>query len=153
MELSDIRYKVEHVMVPEWFYKEKEKFVAAFKDPANDVVFTAIRRLALKENIEFLTEKEEFQRAMIQINSDYYALMQYMPKPDKAGECIEMIMIFNTSFDKMYYFTVESAGKISNDRFLCGWTGDRKHVNYGEAPKDENELMFKIVDLIGVEVG
>ena len=70
---------------------------------------------------------------------DRYVIKIAFPEPDQDPLCHFVCLCFDKGFTDMRYLTVEKSAGIDGDTrpFLCGWTRDGRHENYGQCELEE----------------
>ena len=62
-----------------------------------------------------------------------YLMRLTMPRPEDTPLCSRIYLCRDPATDKTGYFTVEYDNLLGEAWFLCGWTPEGVHMNYGSA--------------------
>ena len=69
-----------------------------------------------------------------------------MPNPKSVPLCSKLIICHDQNYEQICYYTIEKA--LGSDHFmLCGVDEDLTHLNYGDAPCVESDILERICEL------
>jgi hypothetical protein len=146
MDDTNIRYMIEHQLLPKWFFNEGEDFIASLLENENMLcqIFNSIYE---NEGIEFPYTPEDFAIIPLNMGNDSYCIMLLFPDPKVEPQCKYSFMFFTPDLTFQAFYTVEVAISFFNHEksyFVCEWTKDEMHKNYGQHPIDDiDELIQK----------
>lgn len=139
MSLHQIRYIIEHRIIPCYFYEQKEQFIGfLLRDRENfyrlvDDIFQAEQIPNPYSGNSFTTESAKLQEDLFMVKLIY-------PEPEEAPLCYCAYLFFDSLFKHPGFFTVEKGNALSQDRpFICSWTPDGNHNNYGNCTLEDGE--------------
>ncbi|MBQ9046815.1 MAG: hypothetical protein IJ120_02835 [Solobacterium sp.] len=143
MNRHDIRYMIEHRLLPELFYEKGAEFVADFLQD-KELLFRIADSLFRKHGIENPYACEQFATEAIRITDSILVMKLCFPEPEEEPLCCCSYAVFDPLFTNMRYFCIEKGSAASGELpFVCAWTEDGTHVNYGSCSFRENEDMIE----------
>ena len=137
-----IRYGMEHLYLPEMFYRDRQRFVARFLE--DDRLLSDIFRIFFSEQEgagDNPYRPEQFRQELIQVDAETYCLGFHFPPPEYEPLCDRAWLFFDMRFERAAYFCVERGNRVGDGAaapdapdpfFLCAWTEDHTHLNYGK---------------------
>lgn len=158
VDILDIRYYLEHQLMPRWFLKDTEVFLAALLKPNANFLYTTIQKICEKEGVELPYKKEQYQLELFSISEEIEAICITLPEPEKSTLCKRVYLLFDRKQKKYKFFTIER-GDIFESRctlnfiemnFLCGWDLQEEnlvHLNYAVCLNGQEEEVNKIKEL------
>ncbi len=139
----DIKYKLgyflEHGLLPKMFFNDKGKFVNALLSDKG-FLYRIAGRLYSEENALNPYHQEDFSVMSEAVSDEVMMIDIRFPEPEYEPLCYHAYLFYDKAFENTGYFCIEKAGSVSGDSpFICSWTPEGKHVNYGTCTLDENE--------------
>lgn len=133
--IHEIRYTLEHRMLPGWFYGEGQRLTELLTERPL-FVYEVLCDILKKEGLENPYRGEDFETERIcadsSVDEKITVLKLTLSEPEDAPLCYRIYMIYNDGFTHVGYFTVEKGnGPVADDRhFLCSWDL-QMHLNHG----------------------
>ena len=147
MDLKEVLYSYEHKLLPEWFHEDPKEFIGVVATQPS-ALYNIISELCARSGQENPFKPGEFSVEPNQVSEDVALLRIRFPKPPAAPLCISSIIIFDKSFEKLAYYTIEKGDEPSGGfPQVCGWEKDGTHINYGSESHDADECMIKCITL------
>lgn len=147
MERHGVRYVFEHRLLPNWFYEDKDKLVGAILHDKS-ILFRIISDVFKEENVENPYKEEDFDAHPFKVTEEVRGLCVEMPEPEEEPLCYRVYMIFNTDFDKLWFFTIEKGNEAGeNYPFVCAWDAEGSHLNLGHCSFDKNNALIRCLDI------
>ena len=147
-KINKLRYQFEHVMLPTWFYLDKDKFTQALIDKTA-IIDEIFFRMCNNENIFDIWIKG--YKSIYTQDGDLNAIIVTCPNCISTPQCNKIFMLWNN--EKRFYFALEFddiMGKLTGVEpyfILCGWDENKKHCNFGEFNEDNEKLIERIKEL------
>ena len=124
---AEVRYSFEHSMLPRYFYDDPQNMLNVFADSD---IYALWERVATDNGADVAYAPGDY--AARTYSSGGATLMQFdLPEPDATTLCYRIYLFYNPSSGKAGYYTVEYDEMMPGARFVCMWTAEREHVNYG----------------------
>ena len=147
MTVYDIRYSFEHRILPAWFYKHKGQFTGLLLKDKN-VLYEIIDDMFKDAEMENPFTRDDFDIVAARLSNEIMMLKIIFPAPDQEPLCYCSYLFFDQNFERTSYFCIEKGGSIEPDKpYVCGWTADGKHQNYGNCTFDENDDFLRCLNL------
>ena len=137
-ETKQLLYTFQHDWFPQLFYRQQEALTAALINDG-ETVHRILTSLAGEAGVECPIEAAELPVEVLGYPIDRYVIKIAFPEPDQDPLCHFVCLCFDKGFTDMRYLTVEKSAGIDGDTrpFLCGWTRDGRHENYGQCELEE----------------
>ncbi|MBE5943198.1 MAG: hypothetical protein E7264_11780 [Lachnospiraceae bacterium] len=146
-DLHGVRYMFEHRLLPGWFFDEGKQLVAMLLHEKS-ILFELIDDIFTKEGVENPYKKEDFDVDAAKITDEVMMLKIIFPEPEDVPLCYCSYMFFNMDFDKIDYFCIERAeDNDSTCPFVCSWTQEGSHINYGRCSSENNNDLIMCADI------
>ncbi len=142
-ETYDTMYRFEHDVLPIMYFKYTPDFIEALSAQKENMIFGMINDLLNKKGIENPYHLEDFKvdKAIADKEKDIFGLSISFPETDEEPLCKKIYLIFNNTFERPAYFTIEAGGPFSDyNSFICSWDKDKRHYNHGSYDKETNFL-------------
>ena len=147
MEKHEIRYVFEHRMLPRWFFEETINFVGALLNE-KEVLYNIINDIFVKENVENSYSKEDFRVEASRLTDNIMFVKIDFPKPEDEPLCYCSYMFFDEKFEKKRYYCIERGNEEGDEMpFVCGWTPNGSHINYGNCGLGEDADLIRCIEL------
>ena len=128
--LEQIRYHFEHSAMPRYFYEDPANMLDVLGEVG---VFPVFAALADENGVAYPYESEDFSERLYDLDDGTTILQVVMPRPETSPQCYRIYLVYNSGTGNAGYYTVEFDNLLGETAFLCGWTPDMTHMNYGGA--------------------
>ena len=147
MDRHGIRYMFEHRLLPQWFFKEKERFVAPIlKDKG--ILFEVLDQIFRKENVDNPYSPEQFNSEAAKLTDEVLMVKITFPEPEEEPLCYCSYLFFDLAFEKIAYFCIERGNPAGDDLpFVCSWTKEGTHLNHGHCTFEEHNDFLRCADI------
>lgn len=152
---KDIRYTIEHKILPSFFFEDKMPFIIALTQNGHKILQNLFEEFSIQNNIKTKYTLEDYKINGYTLEQNKLYLSEItMPKAKEPLDCSYIYMLFDMNFKEPMYFTVEKMHDIKESKaenfLLCGWDKKDNHLNYGfyinnETPKEE--IIMKIKEI------
>lgn len=156
--IQRVRYYFEHSILPRYFYDVPEEMLSAIGSAG---VFS-LWKLICDENgydANFYNE-EDYVNRWYSADDGTVIVQVLLPEPDDNTLCYRVYFVYNAEENVKGYYTAESDTFTPDSEFICSWTEDGIHRNFGtvdlldKTSEDyESELLGQaqmIADLAGL---
>ena len=128
--LFDVRYYFEHRFLPQLFHESPETVMADIREYGPDVWWQAFTETV---GFESPYAPDEFGLRDVTWGDTLDILIIEMPMPEQQPLSIRIYMCRDTATGEAWYAPIELDTYGGNTSyFLCVWTPDMKHYNYGQ---------------------
>lgn len=124
------RYFFEHKMIPQLFYEDPESMMKSMKDGG---AFDLWKRFTEQNKIDLTYSAEDFDVREFPQEDGMEMVMISLPKPPDSPLCSRIYLCYIPETRTGGVYTVEYDNMFGDTWFLCGWTKDGTHQNYGGA--------------------
>ena len=148
----DFRYLFEHELLPKAVLAEKgKKLIILIAQDSGGVLADFMDSIGSKidNNYHCPYSAEDF--AVVNRTFDrsdykprYFIHRVVMPEPQFPPQCYCVYICHDADFANVRYYTLEKSA--DDARFLCGWTKNGTHLNYGPTDEDPDELTKLLAD-------
>lgn len=143
------RYILEHKILPEIFYDEGPRLLRKFMLDGGKVMSDYYGRIvSATPSYDCPYSDTDFHvvfRTYIRDAETCMILRVGMPEPERPLLCRAIYLCYGTRGGYDLYATRELAADGSH--FLCAWSEDGYHINFGDSVDDPNEEMDAVADL------
>ncbi|MBR6384239.1 MAG: hypothetical protein IKS56_09700 [Lachnospiraceae bacterium] len=147
MNRHDARYFFEHRVLPKWFYEDKVQFVGMLLQDKK-ILFRIIDDIFKQGNVENPYNEGSFDILFSKVTDDVKLLKIIFPEPEEEPLCYCSYMFFNDDFEKINYFCIEKGNELSDyNPFVCSWSNDGIHNNYGNCTFDEHNDFIRCAEI------
>ncbi len=147
MTLHDILYYYEHKLLPASLYEYKSDFVAILLKQ-KEVLYKVLNNIFHEERVENPYTENDFKLDVLQANDSLLVIKITFPEPIDAPLCYCSYLFIDRALENLNYFCVEKAAGICGEqKYLCSWTADGAHANYGSCDLEENEIYLKCLSI------
>lgn len=147
MNRHEIRYMLEHRFIPKWFFEDKGKFIGTVLHEQG-ILFEVIDDLFQKEGVENPYSAEDFKVMAAKITDDVLLLRIGFPEPEEEPLCYCAYLFFDADYQKLGYYCIEKGNAESGDLpFVCSWTPDEVHHNYGNCTMEGHDDLRRCMDV------
>lgn len=126
--LATARYHFEHSALPTLFYEQPESMLRAIKQRGIYALWDSFCR---ENHVESDYTVSDYLEHWYSSEDDTIILQIEMPKPEESPLCERVYLVYNGETDLAAYLTVEFDNFFGESNFLCAWTPEHEHVNYG----------------------
>ena len=125
--LHDVRYYFEHRMLPQMFFDMPEAIILYLQEGKAFDLWKS-----LTDNIGFpLTFTEDQFTVRGYLQEDGSTLLQLeLPKPEDTPLCYR-VYFYRSAAGTDHYFTIEYDDFFGEAAYLCAWTAEGNHLNFG----------------------
>lgn len=152
--LEQARYHFEHNALPRYFYDDPANVIDVL---SNNGVYRLWKAFADENGIAYPYTAEDCREVLFDADDGTAILLLTLPWPEATPLCFRIYMVYNASTGAAGYYTVEYNNLLGDAAFLCGWSAEREHTNYGDAPVlsgavtgEEPELMDEARQVAGL---
>lgn len=147
MDRHGIRYVFEHRVLPQWFFEDTQKFVGVLLNN-KEVLYDFINDIFEKENVENPYSEDDFKVEAAKLTDNVLFVKISFPEPEEEPLCYCSYMLFDEKFEKKRYYCIERGNEAGDFLpFVCGWTPEGTHVNYGHCGLGEDEDLIRCMEL------
>ena len=144
MDRHSIRYFFEHQLLPKWFFENKGEFVALVLHDQG-ILFRIVNDIFEKNNVENPYTENDFKVEAAKLTDELMMVKLVFPEPEETPLCYWSYLFFDLAFDNIRYFTVEKG--LGEYPFVCSWTVNGSHSNYGTCTLEEHNDFVKCVSI------
>lgn len=130
VSLEQARYYFEHSTLPRYFYEDPANMIDVLTDRG---VYAMWDVFANENGISYPYASDDYRENRYDLIDDVTMLQLELPQPDANTLCYRIYMVYSAADNTAGYYTVEYDNLLGESAFLCGWTEDHTHVNYGGA--------------------
>ena len=128
--LHDIRYYFEHKLIPHEFYTNAGQFVPFIRENG---IFGLWRNFTQNNGLDLYYTEDQFSAMELPREDGLFLMLLTFPKPESNLLCSRIWLCRDPETDKAGVFTVEIDLFTGEAWFLCGWTPNGTHLNFGGA--------------------
>ena len=125
--LARMRYYFEHNVLPRYFHDDPANMLSVMKDVG---AYRLWASLADENGVDYPYQEEDFNLRWYEPDGVTVLLIE-MPRPETSPDCFRIYMVYDPAAGSAGYYTVEYDNFMGETAFLCGWTADMTHMNYG----------------------
>lgn len=143
----DIRYMLEHRLLPTYFFVHKKNFVDRITRN-KDAVYNILDKLFKDNNLENIYKKEDFNAELGKVTDEVTLIKITFPKPEVEPLCYSAYIFYDKNFEKLGYYCIEKGNEGNNfTPYVASWTKEGRHENHGTCTLENNEDLLKCADL------
>ncbi len=128
--LEQARYHFEHNALPRYFYDDPANIIAVLSDRGIYGLWDAFAR---ENGIAHPYAEADYRVNRHDLADGTTILQIELPRPDANTLCYRIYMVHNAANGVAGFYTVEYDNLLGEAAFLCGWSQDHTHTNYGGA--------------------
>ena len=140
-----VRYYFEHKFIPNEIYKSGIRFMNVIVEEDN-ILNKIFHDMLKEEGVEDPYPEVAVKVIPYKIESVLLAIIE-LPKPEEEPLCYEVYALFDLDRREGAYYCLEKGGYVDDQPFLCGWSKEGTHLNYGNCTFDKDELIGDILRL------
>lgn len=129
MNTHEIRYCFEHRILPRNFYEYKSDFFSLILKQT-DVLYKVINDIFEEEGVKNPYTENEFGIEVMKRDEELLVIRLVFPVPEDEPLCYCSYLFVDKKLQKLKYFCIER-GNGTETVFVCSWTSDGRHINYG----------------------
>lgn len=100
------------------------------------------------EELENPYTPEQFGIEAERLTEEVMMLKIIFPEPEDEPICYCSYLFFNRDFEKTGYLCIEKGnGEGQEKPFVCAWTADGTHLNYGRCSFEEHGDFLRCVEI------
>lgn len=145
VSLGQLRYRMEHELLPERFQQDGKKFLDALLKPGYNIPYSMLVKQCEIEDVVCTYHSEQFVAVDVSPVKSWQVVMVTMPKPESETNCDCMYFFVDTNTGRRHLFMVELSSR-ENEYYLCGWRNGA-HFNYGTCTLDKKEQMERMKEM------
>lgn len=146
MNVHQIRYLVEHRLLPDFFYEKKGAFIGMLLHDKENL-YQIADSVFKQEGVENPYSSEQFVVESGKVDEKTLMVKLTYPEPEEAPLCYCSYLFFDSQFQHMGFFTLEkSYGLPDGQVMLCTWTPD-SHANYGQYSYEDNAAFLRSLEI------
>ena len=143
----DERYFVEHEYIPhELFSGCKNMLLSQLQNRREEEIYYLYSAEYEGAGKACPYSKDQFKveivKRKVQGIPEFSMILIGLPKPECPPLCSKLMICYGRGFENPGYFTVEKAFGFNKYMLCCA--NEMGHLNYGEAPKSDDELFAKV---------
>ena len=141
--MKDILYPFEHKLIPSVFYQKQDGFIKAVLSN-KELLYQILNDMFFEIEIENPYTPEDVPISVIKLHDTLFVLKITYPEPEEVPLCYCSYIFFTPEFNHLAYFCVE---KGEGRAFLCRWTQESNHENFGEVAMDEQGQILQCLNI------
>lgn len=147
MNRHKIRYMFEHRLLPHWFFENKLSFIGMLLRE-KEILYRILNDIFEKEEEENPYTVDMFKVSSLKIADEIMMVKISFPEPEEEPLCYCSYLFFDKAFEKLGYFCIEK-GNEEGGRcpFVCSWTREGAHRNYGQCSFENNGDFLRCSDI------
>ncbi len=145
MNLHQIRYLIEHRLLPNFFYTEKEAFIGMLLND-KESLYKMADSVFRQEKVKNPYSSEQFVVESGKIDEETFMVKLTYPEPEEEPLCYCSYLFFDSSFQYPFFFTLEKGYNQPSDQVMvCAWTPN-SHLNYGQCSRKDNAAFLRCLE-------
>ena len=125
---AEVRYQFEHRMLPRYFYDNPENMLSVLGDIG---LYTLWASVTTENGVDPTYPEADYVQHFYTSADGATVLQIELPQPDANLLCYRIYMVYNAATGVSGYYTVESDTFTPTAAFICSWTPEGTHMNYG----------------------
>ena len=147
-----VRYYFEHRLLPQLLYEDPDQLLGFLNDNG---IYTLWYNFTQNNGFDVIYAADDFDQALYQADNGTWYMQVFLPKPEDMPLCCRVYLCWNPDTDQKGYYTIEYDNYFGDAWFLCGWTEDGVHMDFGtlDAPQNPDDpeyaaLMAEEIDAV-----
>ena len=138
-ETRQLLYTFEHAWLPQLFFRQREVLTDALIKGDSSMLSRILSNLAGEVGVPCPFTEDDFPVQVEGYPIDRYVVKVTFPEPEQAPMCHFACLCFDKGLTGLMYLTVEKSEETDGDvrPFLCSWSADDQHTNYGPCELEE----------------
>ncbi|MDO4976685.1 MAG: hypothetical protein Q4E53_05415 [Eubacteriales bacterium] len=146
MDKTNVRYLIEHRILPEIFFEDPWTLVSAFLEDES-LIYRIFKEQFERNEMEMPYKEEDFKISLNRLCKEALVETLELPTPEREPLCYKICLFFNEDFQKAGYYCVEMGNEAENNLpFICSWDKNGKHGNHGRGMGDQMENILLCAD-------
>lgn len=142
--LHSALYNLEHNILPNLFYEDKETFIGAligYEEDGKNLLLTLFNEACSSIGIENPYSEDDFSFDIFKIKDELVVCVVNFPEPTEPPLSYCSYMVFDLDFKRTSFFCIECGiGETEeNLPFIGGWDKSGKHLNFGHCTFENME--------------
>lgn len=129
MELKEIRYVIEHRLLPDAFFAHSSLFIANVLMTDGKFIHQIYQEISSEEDVECLYSPDDFSIEKVPTETNIHCIVIHMPKPVTTPQCKMVCITFDDNGGSLHYITLEKDDfKDDFTNVICEWTQSGDHL-------------------------
>lgn len=124
----DIRYYFEHRLLPSELYENTEQLIGFLRQNG---IYALWANFTGNNGFDVVYPEDAFGMAEFPQEDGTNVMMLSLPKPEDSPLCSRVYLCWNPETGKAGYYTVELDSFFGEAWYLCSWSVDGNHLDYG----------------------
>lgn len=124
----DIRYYFEHRLLPSELYENTEQLIGFLRQNG---IYALWANFTGNNGFNVVYPEDAFGMAEFPQEDGTNVMMLSLPKPEDSPLCSRVYLCWNPETGKAGYYTVELDSFFGEAWYLCSWSADGNHLDYG----------------------
>jgi len=138
------RYDFEHNFLPSTFYSSSDLLISVLARNGIKTLTNTFFKGTGSPN----PYKSDLDAEMVLNDEGITVIKITFPTPESEPLCYASFLLFEEDSDKLCFFTLERGNKDTLFiPFLCSWTKDGGHCNYGLISFDDKKIIEKCISI------
>ena len=125
---AQVRYFFEHNMLPRYFFAKPENMLNVLEESG---LYTLWASVSTENGVDPTYAPEDYVSHWYTSSDGITIVQEELPDPEASTLCYRIYFLYNPGTGDAAYYTLESDDFVPNLCFVCMWTKDMEHVNYG----------------------
>ena len=128
LTLHDVRYYFEHRLMRDLFYEDPDQFLGFIVESG---VFALWTNFTTQLPYDITYQETDFGQDIVAQTENSVIIRCCLPMPEDSPLCKRVYFFWNLETDQKAYYTIEYDNFMGEAWFLCGWTEDGTHMDWG----------------------
>ena len=128
LSVHEVRYYFEHRLLPQLLFEDADQLLGF-------ILENSINQLWLNfiADLDFVNPytADDFNQSIVYQTENAVIVRADLPKPEDSPLCLRVYFYYDFNADIKAYFTVEYDNFFGESWFLCEWTQEGVHNDYG----------------------
>lgn len=125
---AEVRYAFEHNMLPRYFYADPQNLIDHVADMGLYVLWASV---ATENGADPTYPEEDYVTHIYDLEGGGTLMQIELPDPDANLLCYRIYFLYDPQTGEAGYYTAESDTFTPDACFLCSWTQDGRHLDFG----------------------
>lgn len=128
--IGQIEYEIQHIALPSLFFDDPIYVANNMVENYLAFVYKQVfknNRTSKPDEIACPYTVNDFKVHRIAMDEHNFLIRCDLPKPIYTPLCYRIYFVFNDTFDKLRFYTIEK-GPFGTGGFLCSWDANREHM-------------------------
>ena len=147
MNKEEVMRRFEGDLLPSWFFESPKEFLGVLATDSS-VLHRISGELFSSSQLESPYRPEDFSVSADGVNDEVWSLSIRFPAPSAEGLCHRAICIFDKTFSKLAYYTLEKGMDLEGSFPVLGeWNEKGEHSGFGIVSPDRDEQLVQCVEM------